>query len=84
MELELEITHLFEQVAIPEDELERLLKVVSWQNQPYFPFPGRTAWHFFEKPVYLKNDPEKNIPRSQAKGGWCLESGKIPAVFRRS
>jgi len=56
MAIELEITHFFEQVAIPEEEMENLLKVISWQNQPQFPYPGRTAWHIFKKPVHLKND----------------------------
>jgi len=68
MVMELEITHLFDQIAIPEDELERLLKVASWQIQPHFPYPGRTAWHIFEKPVHLKNDPERIFCAAKIKG----------------
>jgi hypothetical protein len=54
MPIELEITHFFEQVEIPEDELKSLLGVASWQSEPQFPYPGRSAWHVFKKPVHLK------------------------------
>jgi hypothetical protein len=68
MAIELEITHLFDQISIPEDELEELLKVASWQIQPQFPYPGRTAWHVFKKPVHLKNDKEKTFCAAKIKG----------------
>ena len=78
MTLELEITHLFEQVAIPEDELEELIKVISWQIQPRFPCPGRTAWHTFKKPFHLKNDSEKTFYAAKLKGVGVWNPEKFP------
>ena len=68
MPIKLEITHFFEQVEIPEDELESLLGVASWQSEPQFPCPGRSAWYVFKKPVHLKNDKEKTFPAAKLKG----------------
>jgi len=68
MPIKLEITHLFDQVEIPEDEMESLLGVASWQSEPQFPYPGRSAWHVFKKPVYLKNDKEKIFRAAKLKG----------------
>ena len=68
MTIELEITHFSDQIAIPDDELEDLLKVASWQTQPHFPHPGRTAWHVFKKPVHMKNDTGKTFYAAKLKG----------------
>jgi len=78
MTIELEITHFFEQVEIPEDELECLLKVASWQIEPQFPCPGRTAWHVFNKPVHLKNDKEKTFCAAKLKGIGVWNPEKFP------
>ena len=68
MPIELEITHFFEQIEIPDDELESLLRVASWQSEPQFPCPGRSAWYVFKKPVHLKNDKEKIFHAAKLKG----------------
>ena len=81
MAIELEITHLFDQIAIPEDELEELLKIASWQIQPQFPYPGRTAWHVFKKPVHLKNDKDKTFCASKLKGAGVWNPEKFHLYF---
>jgi len=54
MTIELEITHFSKQINIPDEELEGILRVASWQIEPQFPYPGRTAWHILKNPIYLK------------------------------
>jgi hypothetical protein len=76
MTIELELTHFFEQVEIPEDEVESLLKIASWQIMPQFPFPGRTAWYVFKKPVYLKKNKEKIFYAAKLKGVGVWNPGK--------
>jgi hypothetical protein len=77
MTIELEITHFFEQVEIPEDELESLLKIASWQIKPQFPYPGRTAWYAFKRPVHLKNDKEKTFCAAKLKGVGAWNPEKV-------
>ncbi len=68
MTIDLELTHFFEQVEIPEDEMENLLKIASWQIEPQFPYPGRTAWHVLEKPAFLKSDKTRKYYAAKLKG----------------
>ena len=68
MAIDLEVTHFFDQVEIPEDEVGNILKIASWQITPKFPYPGRTAWHVFKKPVYLKSDKERRFYAAKLKG----------------
>jgi len=82
MPIELEITHFFEQIEIPDDELESLLRVASWQASLSFlvqagplgmSSKNRSTWRMIRK----------KYSALQTEGGRCLESGKIPSLFRR-
>lgn len=68
MAIDLELTHFSDQVEIPEDELQEILKIASWEVTPKFPYPGRTAWYVFKKPVYLKGNKEKRFYAVKLKG----------------
>ena len=74
--VELEITHFSSQINIPDEELEGILRVASWQIEPQFPYPGRTAWHILKKPICLNNAGNRTFHAAKLKGigGWNPEN----------
>ena len=76
MTIDLELTHSFDQVEIPQGELQTLFKIASWEIQPQFPYPGRTAWYAFRKPAHLKNDPKRKFYAAKLKGVGVWNPGR--------
>lgn len=62
------VTHRFTDVMISEDEYVRLSKIVTWQEQPWFPMPGRTAWYIFENQPPLVSSSELKLKAAKLKG----------------
>ncbi len=65
------VTHRFTDVMVSEDEYVRLFKTVTWQEQPWFPMPGRTAWYIFENQPLLVSSSELK-----------LKGGRVISAFR--
>jgi hypothetical protein len=62
------VTHHFNDVQISGDEFVRLLKIVTWQEIPWFPMPGRTAWYVFGSQPLLGSTPEFKLKAAKLKG----------------
>ncbi len=77
------VTHRFTDVRIPEGEYIRLMKVVTWQEQPWFPVPGRTAWYIFENQPLLASSLELKLKAAKLKGigHWNPKTFSYSGIF---
>lgn len=65
---DIEVTHRFGKIDIADSEYQSLLRVITWDIEPHFPFPGRTAWFRFGVKPFLQDGSGLYFHAAKIKG----------------
>ncbi|WP_157261127.1 hypothetical protein [Paenibacillus wynnii] len=73
MSLQYQITHRNEQIRLPEEDVEAILRLAGWEETPTFLTEGRTAWYKLKEPVAVEGGITVKAVKMKGVGVWNPE-----------